>query len=180
MVAILITGVPASGKTSVAECLKDQGWNSIDADTDSRLARWVSESGEELMSGTPFTMDELDQYNWEWDVARVRELIRETEPEGVFLCGTSNNERDLMDCFEKVILLEIDVATMVARLDKVDLEGGSGSSGNDNDATYEQIDRWLPPWQEGIRRLGATVVDATAPLLDVVNSILIESLPAFR
>ena len=66
-----------------------------------------------------------------------------------------------------MILLEIDEATMLARLDARQ-PGEWGHSGDG----LEYIRRLRPGYQERLRMAGAILIDATRPLDQVVNAIL--------
>jgi adenylate kinase family enzyme len=168
MSAVLITGSAGAGKSAVASVLERRGVACIDDDEDPFLARFVDSAGA-VVAEEPAEPDVawLSRHRWEWDPARLDELIRATAPETLYLCGGADNQLELADRFTRVFLLEIDEPTMLARLDarQDDEWGRAGDS-------REYIRRLLPGYQERLRMFGAIPIDATQPLDQVVNAIL--------
>ncbi len=109
----------------------------------------------------------LSRHSWEWDPARLDELIRAAEPETLYLCGGADNELKLAGRFIQVFLLEIDEPTMLARLDaRQDNEWGRAGD------SREYIRRLRPVYQDRLRAFGAIAIDASQPLDQVVDAIL--------
>lgn len=177
MTAILITGVPGSGKSSVAGELSRRGYSALDADEDASLSGWVSivESGERPSEASA---NWFTDHRWEWNMSRLDELIAQIGDDILFVCGSASNLEELVGRFSKVIALEIDVETLADRLDAIDQ--AYGFPGGDGD-TRGQIERWLPTDQDRLRELGADMVDARRPVEEVVNQILVTaSVPSRR
>ena len=168
MSAVLITGSAGAGKSAVAAVLARRGVACIDDDEDPYLARFVDQAGA-VVAEEPAEPDVawLSRHSWEWDPARLDELIRTTAPETLYLCGGADNQLELADRFTWVFLLEIDEPTMLTRLDarQDDEWGRAGDS-------REYIRRLLPGYQECLRTFGAIPIDATQPLDQVVDAIL--------
>ena len=168
MSAVLITGSAGAGKSAVATVLERRGMACIDDDEDPFLSRFVDLTGA-VVAEEPDQPDSdwLSRHRWEWDPARLDELIRATEPETLYLCGGSDNQLELADRFTQVFLLEIDEPTMLARLDaREDNEWGRAGD------SREYIRRLLPGYQDRLRDFGAVVIDARQPLDQVVDAIL--------
>jgi hypothetical protein len=100
-----------------------------------------------------------------WDVARVSALIADQNEAVTFFCGGSRNWSSFIDRLDGVFVLEIDVDTLNRRLDERPDDEWSGP----------------PPDREFLLRLHRTkedvpdtgiVIDATAPLAQVVDEIL--------
>lgn len=168
MSAVLITGTAGAGKSAVAAALARRGVASLDDDEDPFLARFVDSAGA-VVAEEPAEPDAawLSRHRWEWDPGRLDELIRTATPQTLYLCGGADNQLELADRFGRVILLEIDEATMLARLDARQ-PGEWGHSGD----SLEYIRRLRPGYQERLRMAGAILIDATRPLDQVVNAIL--------
>lgn len=168
MTAILITGVPGSGKSSVASELSRRGFSALDAD-ESTLSGWVSvvQPGERPseVSANWFT-----NHRWEWSEEHLNEIVAQIEDGTLFICGSASNLEQLSGSFAKIIALEIDAATLSNRLDVIDqaygFRGGDGETRN-------QIERWLPNHQDRLRELGADMVDGRRSVEEVVNQILV-------
>lgn len=168
MNAVLITGSAGAGKSAVAAVLARRGVACIDDDEDPLLARFV-DSGGDVVADEPAEPDFawLTRHRWEWDPDRLDDLIGIAAPETLYLCGGADNQLELGDRFIQVFLLEIDEATMLARLD-VRMEGEWGRAGD----SREYIRRLRPVYQERMRRFGAIPIDAAQPLYQVVDAIL--------
>ena len=171
MSAVLVTGGSGAGKTSVAAELARRGRASIDADDDPALARFVNPAGAvaECPAAPDFAW--LARHHWEWNPARLDELISAAEPATLFVCGNAANETDLADRFTRVFLLEIDVPTMLVRLDAPSRDNDFGRTGD----TRELLRRWLPGYQARMRAFGAIPIDARKPLDQVTDAILTQA-----
>src|SRR5580693_7010646 len=152
----LIEGVSGSGKTSVCNELRRRGYHSINGDR------------ELAYQGDPRTGKPLDGFAHEhhiWNVDRVRALVADESHAASFFCGGSRNFASFIDLFDRVFVLEVDLGTLNRRLAaRPETEWGG-----------------RPAEQRLIRRLHATkedtpegdvVIDATAPLEQVVDEIL--------
>jgi hypothetical protein len=166
---ILITGVPGSGKSSVAEELSRRGYSALDADEIASLSGWVSvvEPGERPSEASA---NWFTNHRWEWNASHLDELVAQIGDDTLFICGSASNLEELVARFSKIIALEIDVATLSDRLDAIDRSHGfPGGDGQ----TSEQIGRWLPTDQDRLRELGADMVDGRRSVREVVNQILV-------
>ena len=168
MTAVLITGCAGAGKSAIATVLARRGLACIDDDEDPFLARFVDPAGT-VVAQEPAEPDFawLARHSWEWDPARLDELIRAAAPATLYLCGGADNQLELADRFTQVFLLEIDEPTMLARLDtRQDNEWGRAGD------SREYIRRLMPGYQDRLRAFGAIPVDARQPLDQVADAIL--------
>jgi hypothetical protein len=172
MSAVLITGCAGAGKSAIAEVLARRSLACIDDDEDPFLARFVDSAGA-VVAQEPAQPDFawLSRHSWQWDPARLDELIRAAAPATLYLCGGADNQLELADRFTQVFLLEIDEPTMLARLDaRQDNEWGRAGD------SREYIRRLLPEYQNRLRAFGAIPIDATQPLDLAVDAILSRTL----
>ena len=168
MSAVLITGCAGAGKSAIAEVLARRGLACIDDDEDPFLARFVDFAGA-VVAEEPAQPDLawLSRHSWEWDPARLDDLIRAAAPATLYLCGGADNQLELADRFTQVFLLEIDEPTMLARLDaRQDNEWGRAGD------SREYLRRLRPGYQDRLRASGAIPIDATQPLDQVAAAIL--------
>ena len=169
MGAVQIAGCSAAGKSTVAAELARRGLVAIDADDDPRLARFVDAAGTVVdEEPTAPDLDWLARHGWAWDPARLDELIEAAAAETLYVCGGADNQHEVTDRFTQVFLLEIDQATMLARLDARRDYHDWGHIGD----TREYLRRKLPALQNGLLALGAIPIDARQPLDQVVDEIL--------
>jgi hypothetical protein len=174
MAAVQITGISGAGKSTIAAVLARRGLASIDADEDPLLARSVDPAGNVVEDTAAPDLAWLAQHSWEWNPARLDELVRAAAPATLYVCGGAANELELADRFTHVFLLEIDEPTMLARLDAPSRDNDWGRIGD----TREYLRRMLPELQDRLRAFGAIPIDARQPLDQVVDAILSRTLPA--
>jgi energy-coupling factor transporter ATP-binding protein EcfA2 len=172
MSAVLITGMSGAGKSTIAEMLARRGLTSIDADNDPLPARSVDSDGNvvEDLSVPDFAW--LARHSWEWNPARLDELIQAAAPATLYVCGGAANQLELAGRFTQVFLLEMDERTMLARLDAPSRDNDWGRIGD----TREYLRRRLPGHQDRLRAFGAIPIDARQPLDQVVDAILSRTL----
>jgi adenylate kinase family enzyme len=172
MSAVLITGCAGAGKSAIAAVLARRGLACIDDDEDPFLARFIDVAGA-VVAEEPAQPDMawLSRHSWQWDPARLDELIATAAPATLYLCGGADNQLELADRFTQVFLLEIDEPTMLARLEtrQDDEWGRAGDS-------REYIRRLRPRYQDRLRASGAIAIDARQPLVQVVDAILSDTL----
>jgi dephospho-CoA kinase len=157
----LIEGVSGTGKTSVCHELRRRGYAALNSDRDLRQNTSPT-TGDPLLT---YSSAESRHANNLWDVEKVRQVAADQDDEVTFFCGGSRNFNEFLDVFDKVFVLDVDVATLNERLD----------SRPDDDWGKSRDEREL------ILRLHATkedlpstgiVIDATQPLVRVVDEIL--------
>jgi AAA domain-containing protein len=152
----LVEGVSGAGKTSVCRELKRRGFQAINGDR------------ELAYQGDPETGEATDtalHQHHIWDVGRVRALVADNYEPVTFFCGGSRNFTKFIDWFDEVFVLDIDLETLRRRLgERSQDEWGSKPS------ERELIVR-LHRTKEGVPSSGV-VLDATRPLLEVVDDIL--------
>lgn len=154
-------GVSGTGKTSVCRELRRRGHDAVNGDT------------ELAYQGDPTTGRPTSGFAHEhhiWDVAKLRALVADEAAPATFFCGGSRNFPAFIDLFDGVFVLEVDLATLDRRLDA------------------RPADEWghRPDERRLVHRLhrtredvpaGGIVIDATAPLSDVVDEILRQAAP---
>lgn len=169
MSAVQITGCSGAGKSAVAAVLGQRGLTVIDTDADPLLARFTDVDGN-VVTDEPAAPDFawLERHGWDWDPARLDELIRAAPAGTLYVCGGADNELTLADRFTRVFLLEIDEPTMLTRLDTRRDYHEWGHIGD----TREYLRRKLPVLQQRLRASGAIPIDARRPLDQIVDAIL--------
>ena len=153
----LIEGLSGTGKTSVCEELQRRGYHAVHGDR------------ELAYRGDPETGEPTERGGHEvhiWDVEKVRAVIADQDEAATFFCGGSRNSAKFIDLFDGVFVLEVDLATLHRRLDqRPDEEWGGGKP-----TERGLIVRWHQT-KETVPANGI-VIDATAPIEDVVDDIL--------
>jgi gluconate kinase len=150
----LIDGVSCAGKTTVCTELRRRGYHAIHGD------RELAYSGD-LTTGEP-----VEHGAWMWNVEKLSALVADQTHAATFFCGGSRNSDRFIDLFDGVFVLEIDLETLNRRLAArpEDEWGGSAREG-------ESFARLQHATKEGLPT-NAIIIDATAPLSLVVDTIL--------
>lgn len=164
MNAILITGNPGSGKTTVAAELTGRGCVTIDGDD---LAHWETNEGAPVTAPDPIPDDWWPAHRWVWPRARLHQFItaRSTADRPVYICGIAVNQHDLLDLFHTVFLLTLDHRTQLDRLN-------APSNADRSTAARAQILTGRPHFEAAMRTAGAIPLDARLPPATLATRIL--------
>ncbi|KPV51695.1 nucleoside kinase [Kouleothrix aurantiaca] len=156
----LLDGVSCAGKTTVCNELQRRGYHTIHGDRE--LAYWG-----DLETGEPVAGSAVENRAWLWDVAKVKALVADHNHAATFFCGGSRNSGRFIDLFDQVFVLAIDLDTLNRRLAARPAHawGGTASEGEAFAREQHATNAGLPA--------KATIIDATAPLASVVDTILL-------
>ena len=163
----LIEGVSGAGKTAVCTELQRRGYQAIHGDRELAY-RGDPETGQptEPDTDTPTVLWMSEHHIW--NVERVKALVGDQSEAVTFFCGGSRNFSQFIDVFDGVFILDVDLATMIRRIEeRVALDP------TDFGATPEELELAvsLHHSKADLPRDGV-VIDATAPLAQVVDEIL--------
>lgn len=172
MSLILITGVSGSGKSEVLKELKLRGYDAHGTDEDDIAGfcyRDTRERARDLPTREEQTHNEewYQRYGWFIDRAGVEELAKNTADHLAFLCGTAENQDEVLDLFTGVIALDIDEDTIKHRI-------ASRTDNNFGKEPYEMqsIMEWQRRETQKYKEMGFVVLDSTRAVGDVVDSVL--------
>ena len=165
----LLDGVSGSGKTSVADELQRRGYQVVHGDRELKY-RGDRHTGAHVAQPDSFP-DDAARAAWLsghlcWPVERVRALTEDRAEAVTFFCGGSRNWHQFLHLFDRVVVLDVDLATMNRRLDQRPGDEWAGRGRRAERELAVQLHRSgedLPP---GVR------VDATRPLALVVDEVL--------
>src|SRR4029450_10541836 len=151
----LVEGLSGAGKSSVYQELIRRGYAAISTDR-----AWAYHADPDTgLPGGPVHHD-----NWMWDQQRAPSELESPEPEVLFVCGSSRNRDRFLPYFTKVFNLRIDEETMRRRLQE--------RTDNDFGKQPEEVEIMLNLNRRDERPAGASDVDATQPLNQVVDELL--------
>ncbi|MEZ4671948.1 MAG: nucleoside kinase [Anaerolineae bacterium] len=157
----LIEGVSGTGKTSVCHELRRRGYAALNGDRELRCQTDAT-TGEKR---TAILSAEVSHSSNIWDVEKVRRLAANQDDEATFFCGGSRNFMQFIDLFDKIFILDVDAATLNERLDsRLDDDWGKSKSERELILRLHATKEDLPG--------GGIVIDATQPLVNVVDEIL--------
>jgi hypothetical protein len=155
----LIEGVSGTGKTSVCKELRRRGFHAINGDR------------ELAYQGDPVTGEPLEGLAHEhhiWDVEKVKALIADQNAPITYFCGGSRNFPRFIELFDGVFVLEVDLDTLIRRLDARPEDEWGGRPAE------RQLILRLHHTREDLPASG-TAIDATQPLERVVDEIVTRS-----
>ncbi len=169
----LIEGVSGTGKTSVAEELQRRGYGYHVLHGDRELNYWG-----DPMTGVPVNepihANERDKAVWQqehhlWDIDKVKSVIADHSKAISFFCGGSRNFSKFIDLLDGVFVLEVaDLGTLFRRLDERVARDPTDWGGKPEEkelvARLHRTKEYIPS--------GGIVIDATQPLVSVVDEIL--------
>ena len=138
----LVEGLSGAGKSSVYEELIRRGYKAVSTDR-----AWKLHADPEM-----------------WDEQRARSELERSEPEVLFVCGSSRNRARFLPYFTKVFNLRIDDDTMRRRLRE--------RTNNDFGKQPEELELMLRLNRSDEKPAGAIDVDATHSLDQVVDEVL--------
>jgi len=176
----LIEGVSGSGKTSVCSELERRGYQAIhgdrvlayvgDPETGDPLPDNVTLGGYAAGCGCWDCLGWLSE-RWLWDLDQVRTLAADRDQPMTFFCGGSRNFSQVIDLFDAVFVLDVDLDTLLRRLKRrPEHEFGGKQSERDlvalQNRTREDrlLDRRVPE--------DAILIDTSRPLAQVVDEVL--------
>jgi hypothetical protein len=163
-----ITGNSATGKSAVCTVLSERGYLAVDADMGA--AAWVNRTTGEMTNATdtgPLNQEWFRDHQWLLLRSRVEALIESAEGRPAFLCGMAQNDEELWDLFDVGVCLTLDDATIRKR---VALR--QGNPFGKASAEIQAIQAINDPLNAKYAALGASLVDATQPLVQVVADVL--------
>lgn len=170
MPLVYVTGISGAGKSTVCAALRRLGHEAHDTDQEGNSV-WVNRrTGRVTMIASARERSQpgwLDEQEWRVVPAKIEALALRARDRVVFLCGSTANEHDVWHLFSRVVYLAIDTATLVDRL--------ASRTSNDfgkSDTELAAILGWHEYSDAEFARLGATVVDATKDLAEVVDAVV--------
>lgn len=163
-----VTGNSGTGKSTLCGMLRARGHVAFDSDEDG-FSRWRDRATGAFVVDPPDPVPEgwLDRYGWMIDRVRVAALAEESRSGLAFLCGSAENETDVLDLFDHLVCLVIDDDTLRHRL----ATRTTNSFGRHPEELAAAL-TWNPRMREIYEPRGATVLDASRPVEAVLAGVL--------
>ncbi len=113
---ILVFGPSGSGKTYVANELHKMGLNTFDADQITGLSAWYDRNGQKVPEPQSANEALNNHYSFLWSRRFLSTFLSKFND--VFIFGGSGNLFDLLDLFDRVYFLKINLQTQNERIQK--------------------------------------------------------------
>jgi len=161
---VLITGYPATGKSSVADELARRGYAAYNTDDMPGLSHHIHKDGTpvDLSKGH---IEDKSKLEWVWNKAKFTELLHSADK--VFICAITSRQHEFYDQFDKIFVLTIDEPTLRHRL-HTRTTNDFGKHPNELKMLIEGREGFV----KQMLKEGAITIDATQPLSKVVDDIL--------
>ena len=113
----LIEGVSGAGKTAVCTELQRRGYQAIHGDRE-LVYRGDPETGLPMAPETGTPAATWMSEHQIWDVEKTKAYIANQDEAVTFFCGGSRNFSKFIDLFDDVFVLDVDLDTMIRRIDE--------------------------------------------------------------
>ncbi len=169
MALIYVTGPSGAGKSTVRSELAKLGYEAHDTDEDGLSAWYDNQTLEpvEFLKARNRPADWFEKHDFRLSSERVKELAERAKSKTIFLCGIPANDVEFRKYYDKVICLVIDKEVMKERV----LARDTNNFGKSPDELKNML-YWHGKMLERYESWGATMIDATQPLDNVVQGIL--------
>jgi dephospho-CoA kinase len=169
MPLIYLTGPSGAGKSTIRGELQKRGYEAHDTDEDGMSAWYNIETNERVQRPPEANRspDWYDHHAYRMSPERVRLLAERGKDKLVFLCGIPANDLELAHYYDRIICLVIDEETMKHRVATRDTNDFGKSPDELKLMLY-----WHGKMLERYEKAGATMIDATQPLEEVIEEIL--------
>jgi broad-specificity NMP kinase len=167
MKKIYITGVSGTGKTTIAKELEKKGFYVISIDEVPNLCIWINkETKEKVIKEVELNKDFINTHDWVCDVEYLQKLI-DTGISPIFVLGLPSNQNELINLFDKVLLLQCKPETFISRIEnRTDNDFGKDKS------AQEVILSWYKNFEQETLKKGAISISVEESLDEVVDNIL--------
>jgi gluconate kinase len=164
----LVTGVAASGKSSVATELAAQGHHAVDTESAPGISRWFNRrTGQQATYRPGAGSLWIAEHDLLWDGVHIRDLLEDWTHEEIFVCGLAANQQEHLGLFDGIFLLKIDAATMQDRLaTRTNDYFGHESS------EQTQLLGGLESFQRQYENMGAIIIDGKQSVPRIAHDIL--------
>lgn len=156
----MIDGGSGTGKTAVCNELQRRGYQAIHGDRELKINPKLDEATSGPIPG--YDLPPL------WDVVKVNALIANHKEAITFFCGGCSNSLDFIDTLDGVFVLQVnDINTVMQRIDRRVLLDPTDWGGK-----QEEREIIIRAHKEKKAVQVGRVIDASAPLVSVVDEIL--------
>ncbi len=167
MKRVLITGMSGTGKSTVIAALAAQGYHAVDADSPAWSA-WVAIPHDAGSSDAATEERGIWRtHDWLWREDRIRGLLSTTDGDLLFVSGCAPNMRQFYPEFAHIVLLSAPPSVIRERL-----ATRTTNAYGKHPEELARILRQVQTVEPLLRRVASLEVDTSAPLVEVIETIL--------
>jgi dephospho-CoA kinase len=165
MSVCLLSGLQATGKTTIGNALSKRGFKVINADEE--LGHYAN-----LQTGEPVQLPERADRawfkinGWSWKADKLRQLLSANGGKPLIISGGSRNEQLFYELFDKIFVLHVSDATMRQRLE------ARGSSKINTELLITRMVEFNQQAYQHARDIGAVIIETEQPLETCIEQIL--------
>jgi hypothetical protein len=174
MFVFLVTGVSGAGKSTLARRMAAWGHHTVSADGDPLLSGWTDLAGNPVQRPVHPDTVWLARHEWRWNPDRLDALIADAlaaDATALWVFGRADNALLLLDRFDAVFLLDVDLATATRRMTDPARGNDYGRVGDSLHAAIDAAAGFRGTWLEA----GVVPVDATQPVDATGHQLLAEA-----
>ncbi len=165
MQRILLTGMSATGKSTLIGELAARGYKAVDLDADA-WSEWAP-LAEGAASPVEMAAGEWQTQDWVWREDRVRRLLDTEDTAVLFVSGCASNQATFYPRFDEIILLSAPTPVLLQRL-ATRTTNSYGKHPEELARIVEQV-RTIEPL---LRRRATVELDTSDPLDSVVERVV--------
>jgi dephospho-CoA kinase len=158
MTRVLITGMSATGKSTVTTELSARGYDAVDLDTP-EWSHWID-------SDPLDTLTPSKGKDWVWREDRVRELLSAPRERPLFVSGCAENMERLFPWIDRIVLLSAPRWMILERL----VQRGAGAYGHLQEER-ENVVALISTVEPLLRRSADIEIVTTKSLSETANEI---------
>jgi hypothetical protein len=165
---VWVTGNSGTGKSTMCGLLRARGYVALDADEDG-FCHWIDRADGRVVTDPPDPVPQgwLDRYGWMIDRQHVEALVEDSRSRITLLCGSAENETDLLHLFDLMVCLVIDDDTLRHRL----ATRTTNTFGQHPEELAAAL-KWNPLMRPTYESHGATIIDASRPANAVLGDLV--------
>lgn len=172
---ILLTGIAGTGKSTIIRALTERGITAIDLHDIPGLFFWQhKETGEKVPYSPVHSREWFDTVDRLCDIPKLKEIL--SEHETIVAAGTTSgsNQKEFLDLFDKVILLQAKPETLIHRMQTRTNKSGYGKTKAEQEDNIE----WQKEFDPLLISLSAQPVSTEKTLDAVIAEIMMLMQPA--
>ncbi len=166
---ILLTGIAATGKSTIINALTQRGIDSLDLHEIPNLFFWQNKQTKEKVEYSPINSKEwFNSFERICDIKMLKEIL--ARHNNIIVAGTTSEDdpNNFLSCFDKIILLQAKPETIIYRMKTRNNKSGYGKT----EAEQEDNIKWQKEFDLKILSFGAFPLTTEGDLDSTISKII--------